>query len=98
MTDELLKKWKLIACDWQDVNSDLEAENERLRKELQYPNGVLVLKPVEYKSLKVGDIVLWNNKGNNWDVAVIQKRDDTVSGDTDTTGSVFYKLPAPGAK
>ena len=94
MTDDLLKKWKLIAC----VNSDLEAENERLKKELQYPGGALVLKPVEYKSLKVGDVVLWNNKGNDWDVAVIQKRDDTVTGDTGTNGSVFYKLPAPGAK
>jgi len=81
------------------VNSDLEAENERLKKELQYPNGALVLKPVDYKSLKVGDVVLWNNKGNDWDVAVIQKRDDTVTGDPDTTDSVFFKLPSlAGAK
>ena len=98
MTDELLKKWKLIACDWQDVNSDLEAENERLKKELNCRGDALVLKRVEYNTLKVGDVVLWHTATHGvWDVADVLEKDPDKTNNV-TTDSVFYKLPAPGAK
>ena len=31
-----VKKWKLEVCKWQDVNSDLEQENTRLKERMEF--------------------------------------------------------------